>query len=350
MESLLKAGSDLHDYDLTIRPFTEARMAWRGLVQGNPLASLYHSEKWIELLRRAYGLRIVLARVDSPQGEGAACVLAHSRNPLRRRLTALSFSDACPALGGLRARDALLSGLAALQCELGAIELRGVAAPEPWIQLDHFALWTLDLSKHASVLERSLSTNFRRNVGRAVHHGVNLERGQGNDLIERFYRLNVESRHRMGLPSPPLRFFRATAKLFSGEFDIWIASRARRDLAAVLLLRHGARLYYKWSARTAGESYGAGHLLLWNIISESASRFEYFDLGRADRRNHGLSRFKREVGAVPAPLPCSFLPRAPHPVSAEHLSGLSLLASSAWKRLPRPIARALGGAVYGLLS
>jgi len=349
MERALQTDSRTGDADVMIRPFAQAHVLWRGLTHNNPQASLYHSDKWIELLRRVYGLRITLAQFDSRRGS-AACVLAHSRNPFARRVVALPFSDFCPPLGDSDAVASLLAGLASKERQLGEIELRGVAQPQPWSQLDHFALWKLDLRESPRVLQRSFSANFRRNVRKAAHRGVDLANGTSDNFIKRFHRLNVESRRRLGLPAQSLRFFRTIADLFPGEFEIWLASSGNRDRAAVFLLGDRSRLYYKWGARCAEQSDGAMHLLFWRIVEESAQRFEHFDLGRADRRNHGLSRFKHELGAVPISLPYSFFPRAPRLISSEHLSGAGLLAARAWKRLPLPIARVMGAAVYGFLS
>lgn len=350
MERALQTVAILDQGGIAIRPFDQARNTWRTLTQDNRQAWLYHSEKWIELLRRVYRLRIMVAELDSPAGLPAACVLARSRNPFVRRVVALPFSDICPPLGDFNVVSALLRGLVGLRRQLGSIELRGVAAPEPWTQLDHFALWKLDLRKSSRALELSLSKNFRRNVQKAARHGTTITHGAGAGLIERFYRLNVDSRHRLGLPAPPLRLFRTIGEIFKGELDIWIGSIGDRDLAGVLLLSHGSRIHCKWLARASGETYGAGHLVLWSVVEHSVGRFEELDLGRTDLRNLGLSRFKHEIGAAPTPLPCSFFPHTPHLPSAEHLSGISLIATRAWKLLPSPLVRTIGGAIYGFLS
>lgn len=350
MNGAMRAELEAHEYHVALLPFASAREGWRGLVESSPGASLYHSERWIDLLSQVYSLCFDVAQIDGADGRRAACVFARSRNPLRRRMVALPFSDNCPPLGEPAACAELLDGLASMQPRLGAIEIRGVAAANPWTTFDHFGLWTLNLRANPRILERGLSENFRRNVKKALRHTIRIEHGLSVDLIERFYRLNLLSRSRLGLPSPPLRFFRAVGALFEADADIWIASSAGRDLATVFLLSDRSRLYYKWSARGNSEVLGAGHLLLWSIIEASAGRFDEFDLGRADQRNHGLVRFKQEMGASAVTLPSSFLPCAPQLNSAEYLSGASLALSRLWKRLPLPLARVIGGAIYGLLS
>jgi hypothetical protein len=347
----MRAELETREYRAALLPFASARERWRNLVKSSPRASLYHSERWIDLLSQVYNLCFDVAQIDGADGRRAACVFARSRsNPLRRRMVALPFSDNCPPLGEPDACAKLLGALASMQPRLGAMEVRGIAATNPWTTLHHFGLWTLNLQANPRILERGLSVNFRRNVKKALRQTIRIERGLSVDLIKRFYRLNLESRSRLGLPAQPLRFFRAVGALFRADADIWIASSAGRDLATVFLLSDGPRLYSKWIARGNSEVPGVGHLLLWSIIEASAGRFDEFDLGRTDQRNHGLVRFKQEMGARAVTLPSSFLPCTPRLNSSEYLSGASLVLSCLWKRLPLPLARVIGGAIYGLLS
>lgn len=95
---------------------------------------------------------------------------------------------------------------------------------------------------------------------------------------------------------------------------------------------------------------GINHLLFWSLIEEFAGKAASLDLGRADIRNEGLSRFKRELGATSEPLPYAFFPKGPHHASAEVLNGPRKILSRIWRRLPLPATRALGAAFYGYLA
>ena len=62
-------------------------------------------------------------------------------------------------------------------------------------------------------------------------------------------------------------------------------------------VRDGDLLHAKWSARVAGGLDGASHSIFMSIAEHYAQQARYLDFGRTDSRNHGLSRFKRELGA-----------------------------------------------------
>ncbi|HJU28155.1 MAG TPA: hypothetical protein VJ718_03235, partial [Candidatus Binataceae bacterium] len=69
-----------------------------------------------------------------------------------------------------------------------------------------------------------------------------------------------------------------------------------------------------------------------------------------DDRNEGLVRFKRHLGAERINLPYAYFPRAPRNVSAEVPVGARRVVSRIWRRLPLPVARALGGILYSYLA
>lgn len=336
-----------------LRPLAQVQSLWRSFAAQAPETLLYHREPWLELLRRVFAFELWVATFESGADLRAACVLAQSKSPFRPRLIALPFSDISPPLFVDRgAMLALLGGLSALRASGGGCEIRGLAAPDPWRVVNCFSHWTLDLERPRAALERALSQNFRRNLRRASAAGVRVERGRQAAHLERFYALHLEARRRLGLPAQPARFFRLLRELFAPaeRLEVWIASHGSRDAAALVLLGDGERLYYKWGARCTEGAPGASHLLFWSVLEEFAGCFRLLDLGRADARNHGLSRFKHELGGRPAALPYAYFPHEPRQVSSEALSGGRRLVSRLWRHLPRPATRLLSAAIYGYLA
>jgi hypothetical protein len=337
---------------LELSSFDEAQERWEWLVGHNHAARIYHTMRWLELLRRAYGFELHVALIRSRSQILAGCVLARAQNPLARRLVAMPFSDYCGplALDG-RAGQYLLTMLAADR-RIRACEIRGIAGPAPWHTVNCFQNWELSLSVPAAQIYQRLATNFRRNLARAQRLSLRIERGHDLSMLSRFYLMHCESRRRRGMPAQPMSFFCHVRELFapSGHFDVWIASRDNLDLAAVITLRDRDRVYYKWSARSALDSAGAGHWLVWRIVETFATSARTLDLGRTDLRNHGLNRFKRELSAAAEPLPYSFIPRAPRQTSPEVPAGWRALAAKVWRRMPPRMCQAIGASIYRYLS
>jgi hypothetical protein len=339
---------------LVLQPLSEAPELWDKALRRFPGATLYHRANWLTLLRRAYGLEPWLAAMDRGGDLAAACVFARSRNPLSRiRFVSLPFSDQSPPLAADDGSLAdFLSELAGSEIARRGCEIRDVEAPAPWRTVECFALWRLDVDRPAAEIERTCHREFRRKMRRGSQANLTIESGAGEDLVRRFYRLQLETRRRLGVPSQPLRFFSLAREIFapSGSFRVWLVSERGRDIAGAVHLRDGDVVYRKWAGRRLDGNGAAPHLLLWNEIESLAGNAAVFDLGRADVRNQGLTRSKKDTGATAAPLRYAFLPYAPDNVSSEVLSGAHKVFASVWRRLPLPVVRVLGGALYGYLA
>jgi hypothetical protein len=265
----------------------------------------------------------------------------------------LPFSDSCPPLGiDEDATAALMRGLAAEPRLGGKLEIRGIKAPAPWQTVDSFEKWSLDLTPPFAEVQRAADRNFRRQVKRAASEAFRIDNGDSAAMLRRFYAIQLETRRRLGVPPQPLRFFSLVREVFAQThgLEIWLASSAGRDQAAVVVLRDGPTLYAKWSARAVESAAGASHLLFFSILEHHAGKAASLDLGRTDVRNTGLARFKAEMGAVAMPLPYSYFPRTPRHTSAEDPDRATSALTRIWRRLPLPVTRAVGAIGYRYLA
>ncbi|MBV8775170.1 MAG: GNAT family N-acetyltransferase [Deltaproteobacteria bacterium] len=323
---------------------------WRGLVYTGRGANLYHSERWLKVLKAAYGFSFRVAMLEREGTIEAAIIFARVHRPLALWWVSLPFSDSCPPLSfGFGGEAALLAQLQR-QYANERFEVRGATIPLPWRSVECFLAWSMDMSAGLPKLYRSLATNFRRNIVKARKYGIRVEHGSTLAQITRFYWLHSSGRRRLGLPCQALSFFRKLGDVFGGDLDIWLASRQGNDVATIFTIADGDTLYYKWVARNPDDASGAGHLLFWSMVEQCAGRFRTLDLGRSDRRNTGLNRFKHDSGGQCRSLPYVFFPTAPDNPSSELLQGKKRLFAKIWRRLPAAICRAIERYVYGYLS
>ncbi len=336
------------NWSVQFLPLADGARAWNELVADCSDASLYHRDRWIEMLSKTYKLRASVAlAVDSDGWVGAGCVFATVGLPFKRRMVSLPFSDACPPLSRkIEAGRELMAALRARATGRSSLEIRGLAASEPWQIVDSFCDWRLQLDRSMSSLESGASKHFLRQVRNGLKERMEIDSGSGPARLRRFYQLMLATRRRQGVPPPPFRLFESIDAVFGEDCDVWLASKNGRDAAGLVTLRDGRSLHYRWGARADASPPGANHLLFWRLIEESAGRFECLQLGRADRRNSGLCRFKRELGGASNPLPYSYFPRAGRQMNAEVLTGPARLASRFWRRLPLWVTRVVGTALY----
>ena len=353
LEAVMDGSISATPTNVIVRPLAQALGQWTRLGQAAKQATLFHTPAWADLLRRAYGFRVQTVMLERRGEPLAGCLLTQTRNPIARRMVGLPFSDSCAPLGvNAEAIASLMNTLASSQPLGGTLELRGIKAPAPWKTVECFEQWSIDLERPFQAIERAADRNFRRQAKRAASDQLRIETGDTREMLQRFYTIQLETRRRLGVPPQPLRFFNLVREAFApaGGIEIWIASSAGQDQAAVVLLRDATRLYAKWSARTAESAPGASHLLFFSIMEQHAGKAAALDLGRTDLRNTGLARFKAEMGAKRSALPYSFFPNAPRHVSAEDPDRSRRALTRIWQRLPLSVTRAIGAVAYRYLA
>lgn len=115
-----------------------------------------------------------------------------------------------------------------------------------------------------------------------------------------FYRLLLVTRRRHGLPPQPRKWFKTLLECMGDNVQITLARRGRVPIAAVLTLRHGPCVVYKYGCSDQRfHNLGGVPFLIWHMIEDGkASGAEWIDLGRSDLDNQGLINFKDKLGAT----------------------------------------------------
>jgi hypothetical protein len=336
-----------HD-GLALTPWSEGRALWRLALARFPGATFYNSEPWIEALRAAYPIKLEVATLHRAGELRAAAVFARSNRLFATRLVSLPFADSsAPLACDDESRADFMRALVAAN-PAARIEIRGATGPAPWKNVECFDHWTLDLARPFKEISKDFSRTVRNGVKRALKDNVRIEHGADASFMARFFELQLVTRRRLGVPPQPFKLFATVLEKFSrsGDIEVWFATLEGRDQAGAILLRDGHQLCYKWAARAEDSHPGANHLLVSSMLEDHAGKEVSIDFGRCDNRNAGLVRSKVDVGCVGRPLPYAFFPNAPRHISSEVLSGPAKILSSLWKRLPLPVTRVLGAALY----
>lgn len=285
---------------------------WTTLVRTHPCASIFHSRRWLEALRRTYGYTPVAFTTSSDHGplENALLFATVPSWLTGRRIVSLPFSDHCQPLFG-SAEDLQLV-LTYLQAEMQQRSWRYVEI-RPRTGAIHGSHSSSTYCAHQVDLEPDLKEIFRRfdehSVQRRIRHseraGLTERQGCSADLLADFYKLMILTRRRHGLPPQPRSWFRNLLACLGDAAEIRVAySGPRVPIAAILTLRFRDALVYKYGCSDRRFDYlGAMPLLLWRAIQDAKSTgARRFDLGRTDPENQGLVSFKERWTKQSAPL------------------------------------------------
>jgi CelD/BcsL family acetyltransferase involved in cellulose biosynthesis len=285
--------------------------AWMDLVATAPAATAFHHPGWMHALIAAYGFRpIVLAHVESGGRVAAAVPLALVRRPSGRTWVGLPFSDHCPPL----ARDA--EALAGLTRDVAGwsrerrvpVEVRDDIAPAgAWTAVTVGTRHVIPLSDGAPAVWARLKKTVRRQVREARRLGLQVRFTRAAEDMDAFYRLQVATRRRLGVPVQPRRFVAAIWKhvIEAGlGFVTLVETTAGQAVSASVVLAWNGTLVDKFTASDAEHwAWKPNQLGIWSTIEWGcAEGYRAFDFGRSDPGHDSLQRYKATWGADALPL------------------------------------------------
>jgi hypothetical protein len=282
------------------------RPDWDDLLRQSGDSCFFHSSAWAEVLRSTYGFRPQYFAVTEAGGLSLLMPFMEVDSALTgKRGVSLPFTDYCPAHarneGDLReaAAEVIAHGERA---KWKYAEWRDAA----WLGED-LPVWEshyfheIDLRRGESDLFASLSDNNRRNIRKAGRSGVAVRVEQSAAAMSEFYRLNVLTRKRHGLPPQPRSFFRNVFDLIIAKDmgAVVTATYENRVVAASVYFCFGERGMYKYGASDLErQELRPNNILMWEALLWLKSRgLATMDLGRTELPNEGLLRFKRTWGA-----------------------------------------------------
>jgi len=282
---------------------------------------------------------------------------AYPRRRARRRFARRDAAADRDALGALRPRArldrlrrrrrrarrrgrALASGAWELAQRLGcpSVELRGGPAPDGWSVDDTTYLgFVRDLADDPlAAIPRKQRAEVRRSLT------LDLEVAVGRDAaaLGEHYRVYAESVRNLGTPVFPRELFSSIVNDL--DADVLTIRHQGKAVASVLSLYHAGTVYPYWGGGTAAaRGLRANDRMYLALMEHARARgMTRFDFGRS-KAGTGPAAFKKNWGFTPEPL--AYARRSDGPArEVNPLSPKYRLMVAGWKRLPLPVATALG--------
>jgi len=278
-------------------------------VARHPRASVFHDRGWLEALNRTYGFDpFVLTNTEAGRPLANGLVLCRVSSWITgKRLVSLPFSDHCePLLTEACELHELVDWLREECDRQGAkyFELRLLPGHEISDRLlarsQSYCFHMLDLTPPLEeIFGRFHKDSIQRRIRRAGRE-LSCEVGRSRELVDEFYRLLMMTRRRHHVPSQPRTWFRNLVECMGPKLQISVARKNGVSIAAVLTLRHGSTVVYKYGGSDQDFHYiGGMPYLFWNLIKASKeSGATEIDLGRSEMKNQGLITFKDRFGAT----------------------------------------------------
>lgn len=242
----------------------------------------------------------------------------------------------------------LMSRAQRLAQDLGCsyLELRDVELKDPAWHIRHDKVtMLLELPPTEDALSKKLGSKLRSQIKRAERESVTVRHG-GADLVPAFYSVFAQNMRDLGTPVYPRRFFEAAARKFPNNVVIVVIECGGVASAAGFLVLDRGRAEIPWAACLAeAKPLGMNMKLYWEVLRLSVERgCTSFDFGRSTV-DSGTYKFKKQWGAQPVPLHWHRWERSPQrgAPSEDGSQGYAMrIATAVWRRLPLPVANALG--------
>lgn len=269
------------------------------------------------------------------------------------RWVSLPFSDHCEPLLPEDDRCALEMLVAFLKRrqQLGAprMEIRWEieSSQQTFREVNFIHQWIPLQRDPEAVFKKFKKSTVWRHLHCAERHGITVKECTTLDEFMNFYRLQVMTRRRHGVPVQPKRFFAAVWErlLQHGCGFCLLAYKDDQPIAGGVFLTHGRTAVYKYSASDVRfRALNPGYPIMWEAIQRVCRQgCTMLDLGRSAKGDAGLRRHKKAWGALERELPYTIITSNPPKHGPEILD--SVLASII-RHSPRFVCSVTGQLLY----
>lgn len=323
--------------------------SWDRFVEQHPDATGYHLWAWRGIFERVFGHQTTYLIAERDGVTSGVLPLVRFRSPLFGRfLVSLPFVN----YGGVLATEeataqSLVARAASIAREFKArhVELRHRSRRfEALAPKEHKVSMLLPLAASTEAMWDALDRKVRNQVRKAEKSGLVAESG-GIERLDDFYGVYARNMRDLGTPVYAKRFFEDVMRTFPDRTQIIVSRLAEggQPVAAGFTWKWRDTVEVPWaSSLREFNQMAPNNQLYWTIIDRAiAGGANVLDFGRSTP-NEGTFHFKRQWGAEPLPLCWEYdllggvLPDQ-SPKNPKFKRAIDL-----WKRLPLPIANAIG--------
>lgn len=351
MNSIIAAVAEKREATLNPAPVIKLMqpgdlLRWDQFVLNCPEATFFHRGGWQTVIERAFGHKTWFMYAEA-NGEiqGVLCLAEIKSRMFGHSLGSLPFC----VYGGIAAvtepaREALDRAAQELAASLkvGHLEYRNLQPRHPdWLTKNLYVTFRKEILPDPEQNMLAIPKKQRAMVRKGIKAGLQCNI---DDDVDRFFTAYATSVHRLGTPVFPKKYFALFKETFGEDCEIQTITNEGRTVSSVLsfYFRDEVLPYYGGGMDEAREVAG-NDFMYWELMRRSCERgCKVFDFGRS-KLGTGAFDFKKNWGFSPQPLYYEYqLHGAVEMPDNNPLSPKFQLFIKMWKRLPLPVANALG--------
>ena len=326
---------------------TKDEAAWDRFVLEEAGGTLFHTIGWKRLVQSHCRYRPLYLAARSSEGiEGVLPLFLVSHRGFGRKLVSVPHA----VLGGVCARSEqaaeclvqrAVEETRRLKCDY--LELRGLSEhPGEWVVDRRYAAFHLRLDPDPDRVWRGMRKSHRRAVAKAQTRGLAVE--LDSDGIRRFSSFYARDQRNFGTPTLGRSWIHDLVSIFPEYHSIARVVFDDKPIAQFLVRRfRGIVSEVVGNDDPRFREWNPNSLLEWALIQDACLKgYKIYDFGRSLLES-GSSLFKIGWGAEPLPLVYQFFRNGSVrlPDTSQTNPKRQRLART-WKRLPMPLADAIG--------
>jgi FemAB-related protein (PEP-CTERM system-associated) len=337
------------DVELSVRELDEGAIAaWDRFVFESAQATFFHRAGWKRVIERAFGHKAHYLYVQAGGVVQGVLPLVHIKHPLfGNALSSLAFcvyGGPIATSGAARRKldDAAMALAERLDVDHLEYRSREPAEREGWVQKSDF-YYTFrkaldpDVEKNMLAIPRKQRAMVRKGQGFGLKSEIDAD-------TKRLYRVYAESVRNLGTPVFSRRYFALLKEEFCDDCDNLVVTHEGRPVSGVMsfYFRDEVLPYYGGGTADA-RRFAANDFMYWEVMRRACERgCRLYDFGRS-KYGTGAFDFKKFWGFPPQPLSYAyFLRRGKEVPEVNPLNPKYRLFIALWKKLPLPVANALG--------
>lgn len=318
---------------------------WDRYVELHADASFFHLYGWRRVLEQGLGHRAHYLIAEEAGAIVAVLPLLHVKSLLfGNSLSSLAF---CSHAGTLASSDDARRAIEqaahelAVSLKVGALEYR-LKHPgnSQRVLKDLYETFAKPLAADAEANMQAIRSKQRNVIRKGIKNGLK----SGIGALDSFYPVYAESVHNLGTPVFPRRLFALIEETFGNAVEYLNADHEGRVVSSAMnfYFRNTVCPYF-WGGTHAARRLNANDFLAWEIMGRASERgCTVFDFGRS-KKGTGSYEWKINLGFVPQPLYYEYdLIRDSTMPNVNPLNPKYRLLVEAWKKLPLPVATAVG--------
>lgn len=325
------------------------QQAWNDFVARDTGGTFFHRAEWKDVLERAFGLKTFYLYGEERGEITGVLPLALVKRPLFGH--ALISTPLC-VYGGALGNKAPLEQYAVAKAKgLGVeyLELRNVErTAQDWPQSERFYTFQRALSDNQDENLKSIPRKQRAEVRKAIDARLETYCNQDIDLFYNIYSLSVRN---LGTPIFAKKYLKVLVDVFGPSCEVTTIYHQGNPLTSVLSFKYNDRILpYYGGGLPAAREHSAYPFMYWKVMENAADAgFRIFDFGRS-MKDSGAFAFKKNFGFDPVPLHYQYqLVRAKDVPDMDPDNPRNKFITSAWKKLPLPLANKIGPFLYPVI-